>query len=150
MVSLNQIGILIGIAVYIPYLIYMLFGRKIRREEKHKQVRIIEFICRCGILCFGILNFYGYGYTFMNQGLKIAWIIFFCLCLSVHYFCWLRYYIVGRREAYLYKRMAGIPYLLGMSECLLYLGSGILLGNPFVAVFSLPYGISHIYLGIRR
>lgn len=150
MVSLNRIGILIGIAVYIPYLVYVLFGKRIRRESKHKQVSILEFIGRCGILCFGILNFYGYGYSFINQGLEIAWIILFFLCITVNYCCWLRYYISGRQEIYLYKRMAGIPYLLGISECLLYLLSGILLRNPFVAVFSVLYAISHIYLGIRR
>lgn len=150
MVSVNRIGILIGIAVYIPYLIYVLFGKRVRAVRTHPQVRILDFIGKSGVLCFGLLNFYGYGYSFLNQGLEIAWIILFFLCITVNYVCWLRYYICGRQEAFLYKRLAGIPYPLGVSECALYLLSGILLGNPITAVFSVLYGISHIYLGIRR
>lgn len=150
MISINWIGIVIMGFVYLPYIFYVIFGKEKNKAIKHKQIRIIELIGKSGVLFFGFLNFYGYGYSFYNVPLQIIWISLFFILILWNYFCWLRYFLNGRKEEFLYKSLLHIPYPIGISECILFFLSGALLWNPFVIVFSIIYGTSHIYLGLRR
>ncbi len=149
MISINWIGVILPIFVYFPYIFYVIFEKKRIKNIKHPQIKLLETISKLGLLFFGFLNFYGYGYSFYNLMVEIIWICLFFICILFNYFCWLRYFLNGRSEDKLYDKLL-IPYPIGVSECLVYLISGILLFNPFVIVFSIVYSITHIYLGLRR
>lgn len=153
MISINIIGILIIIAINFPKLIITFFPAKdriiIKYNKTEKQIKVLEKISQLGVLFFSFIDFFGYGYKFLNLGLEIAFIVLVTLIVVINYLFYLRFYINGRKYENLYDKVI-IPYPIGITECLVFLISSILLVNPFVMVFAIIYLISHIFLGLRR
>ncbi len=149
MISINWIGIVLSLFLYFPYMIYLIFNKDKKGKTKYRQIEIIEYISKAGIIFFGFINLNSYGYIFKNKVLEILWILLFFIAILFYYFCWLRYFLNGRNKKNLYDKII-FPYPIGILECFIYAISGALLLNPFVIIFSIPYSISHIFLGLRR
>lgn len=153
MISISIIGIMIILAINLPKLIITLFPAKdriiIKYNKTEKQIKIIEKISQLGTLFFSFINISGYGYKFLSLGLEISFIVIISIIVLINYLLYLRFYVNGRKYENLYDKVI-IPYPIGITECLTFLISSILLVNPFVMVFSSIYLISHIFLGLRR
>lgn len=153
MISISKIGILIILLIYLPKFLLVLFPAKdriiIKYTSKEKQIEILEKISFLGCLLFSFVEIEQFGYKFLNLGLQIAWIIIILIIFLFNYFCYLRFFLNGRKYDNLYDRVL-IPYPIGISEALIFIVSASLLLNIFVLIFSVIYIISHTFLGYRR
>ncbi|MBQ9124766.1 MAG: hypothetical protein IJY14_03650 [Acholeplasmatales bacterium] len=150
MISINMIGILILLFIGLPKLVLLFFPpKKLNKRKKYHQLEMIEMISGLGLYLFGSINLFGYGYHIKNEILQIIWLILFIIGLIYYYGVYLKFLFFKRDIKILYDKM--IFYCpQAIAKSFLFIVSGILLLNPYVIIFSIPYAISTIMLDYKR
>lgn len=147
--SINYYGIIILVFTLFPTLLLKLIPSKkgIKVANRHKQLSIIDYISKTGIILFGLINLSGIGYNDSNIILRNIWLVGFIVLIILLYLYHFRYYLHGRSVKYLYDKFI-IPSPAYSLEAIIFLFSSIILLNYITLSFSIVYLFVHTYLGI--
>ncbi len=138
----NYVGLIIIIILLIPNIIALVKKPEwLIRTYKNKKLELVEFVCRIGSIIFMIFNIpyltlglitddFFVVYVFVNSLLAVLYVNFFIVCFKSH------------------NKLRG--YTLSIIPTLIFFLSGIFLLNFPLILFSIGFGISHIYLSIKN
>ena len=134
----NYYGLIIMTIIMIPNIIYSIKNKNITKKN-NKIIELFEQIGRYG--CF-ILMIFNIPYTYINFYFNNA-LLFYLIINGILLFLYLIIWIICQNKYNLFK-----AYSLSIIPTLIFLISGILLGYFLLIVFSIVFGICHIYISI--
>lgn len=139
---LNIFGLIIIILILIPNIIYAFTKGKGQKNKCNNAVmNILEQIGRYGSMFFMVFNIGVPEFGFSDLGLFFAYLFGNLALILLYWFAWVLYFIKPRFWAQI--ALAVIPTAI-------FLLCGITLSHIFLMVFTIIFGIAHVYVTTKN
>ncbi|MDR3573670.1 MAG: hypothetical protein P4L50_07405 [Anaerolineaceae bacterium] len=143
-------GGLVTIALLLPNLLWVLFPSKSKTSGEtnltnppNLELQILERIGQFG--CFLLPFFYN---LHIQTGSDRIFFVLLLAALLTYYTVWLRYFIKGRKQVWMYRNLGPLPLPLTICPLLCFLLASILFQSILLAAAVVIFGSGHIYNGI--
>lgn len=138
----NYYGLAIIAVIMIPNIVYSIANKNaLNNAYKNKFADISEQIGRYGCIILMVINI---PYTYFNFWFNNALTVYLCvnggLCLA-----YLTFWVVCWKQNGLLK-----AFSLSILPTVIFLFSGIMLANILLIVFSVVFGVAHIFLSYKN
>jgi len=144
-VFLNAIsirGMIILIILMLPNILFAVLpvkGVPHKTEDAGAFLNFLEQSMR--IAYFAVLIFGTNNNKINSQKLVMIGMI---VCIVIYYLLWLRYFINGRENILLFKKILGIPVPMAVFPVLFLILAGFWLNSIWLIVIGILFGIGHV------
>jgi len=146
MIDFSYKGLIVSLLIFIPEAVH--FFLSIKKQKGKKFLKVLELVLGLLIAVDLSMVIFNIGFKFSNLTFFIIWLCVFAILIFLFYTLWIKYYIGGRNENILKKKMVYIPYPDAVLSSLLYGITACFTLNYVMLFLSLLYSVVKVVVAI--